>query len=200
MIENRPPETQQELFREFSREPKKPERFPGIQKAHKPILVSTSVEHVLLGAILLILAGCFVFFLGVLRGKSLAGVSGVSAAPPVAQRPAGPLPVRMQTVRVAAPETASAPPAVSQTPQPARATEARRDSGKPYTIQLVTYKKRDLAEKEVAALRRSGFYSAVIPSGDYYQVCVGQYAGMDDAKKDLKLFGSRYKDRFLRRR
>jgi len=50
------------------------------------------------------------------------------------------------------------------------------------------------------ALRRGGFFSWIIPSGEYYQVCVGQYLNKDDASKDLRAFSRKYKDCFLRRR
>ncbi len=188
MAETKPQETQQELFAGLVGEPKKPERFPSIQRSQKPILVTTSVEQIVLTGIVLILAGCFVFFLGVLRGKAIA-VSGVAAE--------APFPQAQQAARTA---SAAAPARTVPAAAAQAAVEAGWDAKKPYTIQLVTYKKKDLAEKEVAALRRSGYYSMIIPSGDYYQVCVGQYSGLEDAKKDLKLFGARYKGRFPRRR
>lgn len=74
------------------------------------------------------------------------------------------------------------------------------DPNKPYTIQLVTYKKKEIAENETALLRRQGFFSAIIPSGEYYQVCVGQYADKAEAARDLKTFSARYRDCYLRRR
>ena len=64
-------ETQKEFFGEFSGEPQRVERFPSIQKTQKPILLNTSAEQVLLAGIVLILALCFTFFLGVLRGRAL---------------------------------------------------------------------------------------------------------------------------------
>lgn len=195
-------ETQKELFQEFSGESvKKQERFPALSRAPKPILVSTSIEQIILAGILLILLGCLFFFLGVLRGKSLGRmvaekpVSQVSARPVVAAKP--------QT-----PSMASSPPAPLQQQVKASATKTKTqasqamaaDLSKPYTLQLITYKKQDLAEKEVAALRRSGLYSFIIPSGEYYQVCAGQYSNKEEAKNDLRVLGAKYKGCFLRRR
>ena len=191
-----PPELQPELFTEFSREPKKPERLPQITRTQKPIFLSTTVEQIILISILLILAGCLIFFLGVLRGKAL-GVQKKTASERVAvQTEPAPVPHR------------AAPPAASVQPTPVPAVKAvekpplNADIARPYTIQLVTYKKKDLADKEVAGLQKAGFYSFLIPSGSYYQVCVGQYQNKDDAKKDIKILGSKYKykDSFLRRR
>ncbi len=204
MTEIKQEETQQELFNEFSGELKKTERFPSISRPQKPILFSTSVEQIILVSIILILAGCLIFFLGILRGKFLASKGQVTAPVRIA-----PEPVRPTAVTSIAPKQAAAPllkvkPSAASVALPAKASvkpsPATLDLNKHYTIQLVTYKKKDLAEKEVAGLRRNGFYSSIIASGDYYQVCVGQYATKEEAKKDLKVFGSKYKDCFLRRR
>lgn len=195
MAEIQPQETQQELF-DFSGVPRRVERLPSIQKTHKPILISTSLEQLLFAAILAILAGCLVFFLGVLRGKSIAGPIARAVESPVVPAP------RPVPATAAVPATVETPAVRAQVAAPRNEvmSSTARDASKPYTIQLVTYKKGDLAEKEVAALRRSGYYASVIRKGEYYAVCVGQYSGMEEAKKDLKFFGVKYKDRFLRRR
>src|SRR5690242_4924123 len=94
MTDPKPQEMQSELFTEFSNETKKPERFPGVVKTHKPILISTTVEHLILVGIGLILLCCFIFFLGVIRGKSIGGPA--APADPYAQqvpRAAAPAPV-----------------------------------------------------------------------------------------------------------
>jgi cell division septation protein DedD len=150
------------------------------------------------------------FFLGVLRGKHLAKQSGETAPVAVQAAPAARTTQPQQTpmtqspqpgIRTTAvPSAAQAPAAPAPAPQrPAIATPLSL-SKKPYTIQLVTYKKQDLAQKEVNDLKKAGYSSSLISSGDYFLVCVGQYASIDEAKKDLRYFGSRYKDCFLRRR
>ncbi len=204
MSDTRNEETQQELFLEFSERPKAKERFPSIARPYKPILFTTSLEQIILAGIIIILLCCFMFFLGVLRGKSLLQKEmGLTVAGPSKPRipqtvPAKAVPKSMPVVKAAV--TQSRPslkaPAVSLTPKPL----ATPDITKPYTIQLVTYKKRDLAEKDVAMLRKNGLYAFIIPSGDYFQVCEGQYATKEEAKKDLKLLSGRYKDCYLRRR
>lgn len=197
MVDAKQEESQAELFKEFSDQPKKPERFPSIQKAAKPILVSTSMEQVIFCGILLILTFCLIFFLGVLRGRSLSVAGHIPAAP---VRVLTPRPVLSPSKTPSlAPGTSlkSAAPIIPLAPSQTRSLV---DLNKPYTIQLVTYKKKDLAEKDVSGLRQSGFYSFIIPSGDYFQVCVGQYASKDQAKQDLRAFGGKHKDCFLRRR
>ena len=189
--DNKSQETQQELFQQFSSAPKRLERFPALSKTQKPILVSTTLEQLLMAGIVFILVLCGVFFLGVLRGKSLREPQGVliHAARPEAVRvpQASPVP-RPALSEVPAP---SVPPA-----QPSAVSAAV----KPYTIQLVTYRKKEYAETELTALRKMGHTGFILQKGEYFQVYSGQYASKDEAKKDLSLFQSRYKDSFLTRR
>ena len=190
MAEINQEETQQELFTQFSGASKRIDRFPLIQKTNKPILINTSLEQVILAAISLILMGCFVFFLGVLRGKFIGG------GPALANK--------QQVVPVKRAAQVSAVVPVQENQAPAQPEIQKQNiaaaANKPYTIQLSTYKNRELAEKEASTLKKSGFFSVIIPSDGYYQVCVGQYALKDEAKKDLKRFNSKYKGAFLRRK
>lgn len=215
MPEIKSQENQQELFTEFSPSPKKSERLPGIQKTSRPVLISTNLEQMLIVGILFILLACFIFFMGVLRGKAIAVEPG---APVVAQTvPATPraqalpaaqvstLPSRPVVVTPVTAPVAKKPERVFNTqptfePASSLPPQTGTDLSKPYTIQLVTHKKKEFAEQEVASLRHAGRYSYIIPSGDYFQVCVGQYLNKEAAKKDLKFFSSKYKDCFLRRR
>lgn len=206
MTEIKPLETQQELFREFSKEPKKVDRFPSIAKPQKPVLISTNIEQLILAGIVLILAACFVFFLGVLRGRSL---DGNKAKPAVTvgradqRRPVSAQvvdPVRLQSVKKALLKERALLAPTQAVSSFAKSKPAIKTGAKPYTIELAVFKKRETAEKEVAALRRNGFFATMGMAGEYYEVCVGQYASIEEAKKDLKLFASRYKGRFLKRR
>ena len=188
-------ETQQELFPGFSGTPEKTERFPAIHKHSKPLLVTTSLEQLLLAAILIILFGCGTFFLGVLRGKTLGGYS---VAPRVrVVSPAG----RPQTMapRAAAPAgtrlvTAPAPSAAA--PAPA----VRTLITKPYMIQLASYKSARDAEAQAQQIRKAGYLAGCSPSGAYTVLWVGQYGSKAEADKDLAFFRSKYKGAFLRRR
>lgn len=193
MTDPKAKETQQELFEQFSGASKKPERFPALSRTQKPLLVTTNMEQLLMGAILLILVLCGVFFLGVLRGKSLARPAPLSvraAAAPVSR-------IDAAQPRSAAPATNA--PAVITPPEPIRPSGAAV-SAKPYTIQLVTHRKKEFAETEMKTLQNAGFISTIIPSGEYFQVCAGQYASKEEARKDLARFSAKYKDCFLRRR
>jgi cell division septation protein DedD len=104
-----------------------------------------------MAGILFILALCGVFFLGVMRGQALS-------------RPASdpPSPPRAKVVAQAAPVSR---PAGAVTVPAAPAVAVREAPSKPYTIQLVTHRKKELAEAEMNALRAKGYYSFIIPSG-----------------------------------
>lgn len=73
-------------------------------------------------------------------------------------------------------------------------------SNKPYTIQLVTYIKKDLAQKEITILKNEGYNVFVVPSGDFFQVCVGLYGTKENALKDWNKLRKRYKDCYIRKR
>ena len=151
-----------------------------------------------MAGILLILLMCFVFFLGLLRGKSLRMERSAPVAVPVARAviaPASPAPVAIQPTTP--PQTSMSAAASINAARPKLTVD---DPLKPYSIQLVTYKQREYAEKEAKGLRRLGFFTTIIPSGDYYQVCAGQYASSDEARRDLAYFSPKYKGCFLRRR
>ncbi len=178
MLENRDQESQQEFFGEFSKQAERPERLPALAKSQKPVLISATSEHILVACILLILAFCAVFFLGVMRGKSLARLE----------------PAPVKTVL---PVPATAPKPVSAAVAPPRPRVVVADPAKPYTIQLVTHKKRDYAESEIRLLKQKGLSAFILSSGDYFLVCYGQYENKEGAKKDLAAFRGRYKDCFL---
>ena len=193
MVEINQEEMQQELFSEFSNSAKSAERFGSLNKAHKPILFSTSIEQIILLSITLILLCCFMFFLGVLRGKSL-----VFRPPQRVLQNKIVAPVLRPDEMSGASFNAGNVKAVNESA--ARGVSETPNVSRPYTLQLSTYKKQEFAEKEVAVLRQSGYFASVVSNDGFYEVYVGQYATKEDAKMDLKIFKPKYKDCFLKRR
>ncbi len=185
-------ETQSELFEQFSSTAApRADRFPNVSRTQKPILFSTNTEQLLMAGILFILALCGVFFLGVLRGKALS--SGREESPAAVSQPR-PKAVPVPAVVATPVQPSKAPPASAG---PVSAPEV---SSKIYTIQIVTHRKKELAEAEMNGLRAKGFYSFIIPSKEYFQVCVGQFASKEEAKGDLDRFKAKFKDSYIRRR
>ncbi len=188
MTELKQEENQKEFFEEFSGETKRAERFPSIAKTQKPILISASAEHLVFAGILAVLVSCFMFFLGVMRGRNLVDQPVLSTTFKSNVKPS----------LTASPP--AAPAAFAAAKQPTVEAPLKSNLAKPYTIVLVTYKKQSLAEKEVAALKKRGQPAFISTSSDYFLVSTGQYANISDAKKDLIFFNSKYKGCFLKRR
>lgn len=208
MNEGKPQENQQELFSDFAppQQQQRVERAPGISKAPKPILISTTLEQLLFAGLILILVFCLVFFLGVLRGRYIAGPQFSSArvavqapapvqAQPVVRREAAPAPVR--TVPVSTPVRAAA---VSVPTVASSAPSAASTAAKPYTIQVLTTKKKAYADTETSSLRARGVNGWMMRSGEYYVVCVGYFKNKEEAKKDLSSLKGKYSSAYLRRR
>lgn len=210
-MNEKPQENQQELFSDFAAPtPRAPERAPSFTKTPKPILISTTLEQVLLASLILILVLCLVFFLGVLRGRYIAGpdfaahaaVSASPASSPVPKRAASPAaaPTAVQPRPQAVSASSTAKPAPVPVAAPAPPASPASADAKPYTIQVLTSKKKAQADSETASLRGRGINAWMMRSGDYYVVCVGYYKNKDEAKKDLGSLKSKYSSAYLRRR
>lgn len=224
-------ENQQEFFSDFARDSRRPERVPSIAKTQKPILISTTLEQIILTGIVSILIFCLVFFLGMLRGRYMTNAriaaSGQKMVSSELQKNNARLPGSPQTSssttgagaktrRLYIPKIAAAASPSAKAVQGipvVRVTKvtatAKKDSllaavkaqiQKPYTIQVLTTKKKSYADQESLFLRKSGYNSWTAPSSEYYVVCVGTYANREEAKKDLSYFVTKYKSSYLRRR
>lgn len=68
-----------------------------------------------------------------------------------------------------------------------------------YVIQVVTYRKADLAEAELLSLKQKGFSSFRKKSGDYHVVCVGPFGTKDDASSIHRKLARNYKDCFIKK-
>ena len=197
-------ENQQELFSDFVPESHRPERIPSIAKVQKPILISTTIEQILLVGIVSILVCCLVFFLGMLRGRYVSGANFISNnsavllktpdAPKTILAPVA-IPAALQKAPVL--RITKVSPAAKKESPPVLLKNSKQ---KPYTIQVLTTKKKGYAEQESVFLKKSGYDSWIALSSDYYVVCVGSYINRDDAKKDLAYFSSKYKGSYLRRK
>ncbi|MBI1978049.1 MAG: SPOR domain-containing protein [Candidatus Omnitrophica bacterium] len=72
--------------------------------------------------------------------------------------------------------------------------------GKLYTVQLVTYNNKQLAQREIERLKSKGFEGFVIPSGSYFQVCVNYFESRTKARDFLNGFSDsgRCPDAYIR--
>ncbi len=68
-----------------------------------------------------------------------------------------------------------------------------------YTIQVASFKKRDMAQKEAMQLQDKGYDIMVVPKGQYSIVCVGKFPAEEEAKVVSQELKKKYKDCLIRR-
>ncbi len=174
--------------------------------------VTLTFENLVVVLVTVIVGLIVAFSIGVEKGKRL-----TLAGPPEAQMavPASPARMTVPPVQVSSSAPVMAAPAVK--PQPAPVMMAQTVAAEPatadptvnnappekgvdkrYTIQVASYKTQTYAQKEANALKRQGFEALVVTKGNFSIVCVGQFAGEDQAKTLLKKLKTRYKDCIVR--
>ncbi len=202
------------------------ELFPAnsatLEDVNKPRFLlanlTLSIESLVILTILGIMVALFAFSLGVERGKHLAAQAldeRVSAAWNLAPRkpvvpavkPAlAPQPVKAVAVQKAVPvaqakagnggfitvpkKVAVVLPAVAL---PVVAKPAR------FTVQVASYKNGDYAKQEALALKAKGIKSFLIKKGDFWLVCLGQFATQETADTAQKKLQSKYRGSSVRR-
>ncbi len=176
---------QQELFDEFVVVKKTRGRFFGVlNKFNKPIFpqhrlnLSLSYEVLIIILIGAVLVASIIFSLGVERGRSL-NAGDVELPAPI--QPVVPVPAPVEPVVAEAPKT---PVAVD----------------KPYTIQVASYKTRDIADKEIPKIRAMGYSADIMKKGDYFILCAGSFATKDAAKQAVAAIEKKYKGCMIRKR
>lgn len=193
---------QQELFDEFVVVKKTRGKFFGVlNKFNKPIFpqhrlnLSVSYEVLIIALIGAVLVVSVIFSLGVERGRGLTG-SEVAMTEPV--QPAV-MPIAVEPVVPPVAENLKPIQPATSVNAPVKAT-APAASAKPYTIQVASYKGRDLADKELARLKGMGYSGEVVKKGDYFILCVGSFADKDSAKQTFAAMQKRYKSCLIRKR
>ncbi|MFA5335639.1 MAG: SPOR domain-containing protein [Candidatus Omnitrophota bacterium] len=191
---------QQELFDEFIVVKKARGRFFGaLNKFNKPLFpqhkLNLSVPYEVLAVALmgLLVLGAIVFALGVERGRGLAGtdISAATAELAAVPEPVVAAPVEPVTIQVA------------EAPKPVAAPTARptaKPTAKPYTIQVASYKARDMADKELSRLKGQGYNAEVVKKGSYYILCAGSFESKDAAKQTFAAMQKKYKGCIIRKR
>lgn len=185
---------QQELFDEFVVVKKTRGRLFGVlNKFNKPIFpqhrlnLSLSYEVLIMILIGAVLVASIIFSLGVERGRSL-NTGDVELPEPIQPVVAVPAPVEPAT------------PVAVEAPKPAATPKSPAATDKPYTIQVASYKVRDLADKEVPKIKAMGYSADVMKKGDYFILCAGAFATKDAAKQAVTVIEKKYKGCLIRKR
>ena len=176
---------QKELFEEFDK-PKK--RNMAEKKSILPksyTMINITYEQIVFISIAILMLMVLVFSLGVERGKHI-------KAPEVKIIPES-------SFEIAEIEPVKKSEPIPVAPMPV-AVEAAPMESRPYTIQVIAYRSKKLAQEELVKLSKKGFDPFIIVGGGYYQICANEYATHDKAKKDFKQMKRTYKDCFIRKR
>jgi hypothetical protein len=170
-----PEEYQKELFQEFNKEKSRFEKLTGrISQRRKRLYLNVPLENLIVVVIVLIMSVIVAFAIGVERGKRIG--AGLPQAAPKA-------PAVHRTAQRPAPQTEKielAPITIDKRAEEKTvpATRNVRSELRPYTIQLVSYKEKGLADKEKARLLKKNVEAFVVASGKWYQVMAGRYKTM----------------------
>ncbi len=186
--------------------------------------LTLSAEHIIVLAIVFLMAMVVFFSFGVEKGKRIVKVSileaaGISRAitpvTPVTDRIV--VPSRTLTVQG---EAHAAPP-VAVSPQEAKErlrsprggvdapsdaspeTDARPQKENTqddiFTVQVASFKSSESARKEAMLLKQKGYDILVLPKGKHSIVCVGKFGQQNEAKVFLNKLKNRYNDCLVRR-
>lgn len=170
--------------------------------------ITLRLDQLVMMLILTLVIFAVVFSMGVEKGKRSMPVYPSLSAKMAASS------AKVQKAPAPAPLTVAATP-VSQTPLLPQTIEIKEDTGaKPeslvvteitaaepetpvlarptgkYTIQLVTYKSEEQAQKQIDKLSSKGYHGFTIPSGSYHQVCVNAFETRQTAQALLKTLQS----------
>ena len=168
--------------------------------------VSLRMDHLIVLLIIQVVIFVIVFSAGVEKGKRSLAVSSIpqsvqaAADVPVLPQPIAvteskpaieavmPLPVAAEVqpaIKVKQPIPDSDISITEISDQKLKAITPERLDGK-YTIQLVTYKSDSQAQKQIEFLEVKGYRGFVVPSGDYYQVCINAFESKQSALSQLQ--------------
>ncbi|MDD5449268.1 MAG: SPOR domain-containing protein [Candidatus Omnitrophica bacterium] len=173
-------EKQSELFGEFKNQEERGSLLNKGAFPEKSFTFILSRDKLILVSVGLIILLIIVFALGFEKGKGRTALSSRPAAAPAQRQVYAPAPVPLQEAKKPA----------AQQPQ----------ALKPYTIQVATFKSKDLAQQETAKLKKLGFPAVILEGNGLYEVRVGEFADTKAATSALNTLKRVYKDCYIRKR
>jgi len=170
-----PGEYQKELFEKFGGKKGKIKRITDriTRRQRKPYLY-VSLENAVFAAIIAVMCVIVAFAMGVERGKR------VVVPPLTRQKEFTPFvpPIKEKEIKAA----------------------ERKEPAAIYAIQLISFKEKRPAEKEKRKLLDKNIKAFIVPSGGWFQVCVGGYDDINEARKVLEGFSKEYEGCFIRKK
>ena len=184
-------EQQKELFEEFKKEKSAIEKITDkITQKRRKLYANIAMENVVFTFIIAIMCVVTAFALGVERGKRLASEPQVikkEIAPERQKSPEARIPqevtgqIELKPIEVGKPDKIS-------------------PKSLPYTIQLISYKQKDIADTEINKLLKKNVDAHIIASGRWYQVCAGHFRSVKEAERALRELEDQYQGCFVRKK
>lgn len=198
-----PRERQNELFAEFETQSSKK---PGSMFRHeiafrKKITLNLSYENFVVMFIVAIMLMVVFFSLGVEKGKRVAlrGHTPLTAEAFHASINA-PAPENPKAKEIFISETSESDKVSAVGPASEREeVKVQPLPVKSYTIQVVAFKREMSAKKETKLLERKGHEVFIIPTKEWFQVCVGRYANKEESKVILDGLKEKYPTCYVRK-
>jgi cell division septation protein DedD len=189
--------------------------------------LTLSIESLVVFSILGIMVGLFSFSLGVERGKQLAAQAldervaaawNVGIRKPVLPQPAAAVAavsattlqqgmaqrgnagfIKKVPVATAKPVLPTNPAVMPKQAPVAKPLAKAVPVGGNVTIQLATYKNENYAKNAAMALKAQGFQPFLMKKGDFWLVCSGRFASIENASAYLKKLPAKYRASQIRR-
>ena len=183
-----PNEYQKELFEEFKQGKGKFEKIVDkINVKRKKLYIHAPLENAVFTVIIVIMCIIVAFALGVEQGKRFASLENAEENAVFKEVMTAPQ-IKLSPIEVGKP-TAE---------EPVTAPKARSAPNQ-YTIQLISYKQKSIAEAEKNKLLNKNVNAYIIRSGNWYQVRAGGYGTIEKAKAALQKLEKEYKGSFIRK-
>ena len=191
-------EYQPELFEGLSTGRKRT-GFMSKIAAKRPFFVSLSFENIVFISIAMIMSIVISFSIGVERGKKLFVETPEEAADQAEETLAVGLSEHEERGIEIEASKDDKEFVIEQGPKTVLSQRSIvTEDIKPYTIQLVAYRKAESAERESKKLKEGGFDPFIIKEGSMIQVCAGRYSDARSAGADLKELKKTYRDCYTR--
>ncbi len=177
--------------------------------------ITLSLENIIISGIVMLLVIVFSFAVGVEKGKRVAIHKEIEALPRkvstdttlTAALPATAVPVKTN-VPTPFPRVSTASIEVAKKTLPPKGQGVANSRGITkeqeiptghYTIQIASYARAQMAQKELDVIKKRGLEGFILTKGKYVIVCAGKFSRKDDANLTLNRLQKTYKDCMLRR-
>jgi hypothetical protein len=197
-------EVQSDLFEQLNKAKNKRRFKPSFRKMFPYGFVTfrLSYEGAIFSLIVFLMLCVIMFSIGMERGKNSRSYVREEIKKDVKPVSIRPQMKNVQPNTVSVNKLKSSPAVAYNIPRASTVTQVRTPQEEAvkgnYTIQVLTYRDKSTAEKQVQKLTQNGHRPFVIFSRGFHQICIGRYTNRESAKIDLANLRRNYKDCFIR--